>query len=90
MRSRKVAAKRKNVLHGTNLELIVLPCRVCHKSVAIRVDPDDVRAHIEGLYIQDACPYLAPEFRELFITATCPDCWRVLCVDPIKYPTAYN
>jgi hypothetical protein len=73
-------------MHGTNLELIVLRCCVCRRWVALRVDLDDVLAFNEGMYIQDACPYLPPELRELFISQTCGDCWSRLCTsDPLAY-----
>ena len=82
----RVAAKRQ-VLHGNNRnQLIVLRCRVCGKWVALRVDPDDLAAHNNGVFIQNAMPYLAPELRELLISSTCPDCWAVLCPsDPLAY-----
>ena len=63
---------------------------MCRKLVAVRVDPDDLAAHTNGILVQNAMPYLAAELRELFITATCPACWAVLCPDPIKYPNHYN
>jgi len=66
-------------MYGTNLQLMVLRCCVCRRWVALRVDPDDVFAFTEGMYIQDACPYLSPELRELFISQTCGECWSRLC-----------
>ena len=54
---------RERAMHGTNLQLIVLRCCVCRRLVALSVDPDDVLAFNEGMYIQDACPYLPPELR---------------------------
>ena len=73
-------------MHGSNLQLIVLRCCVCRRWVALRVDPDDVLAFNEGVYIQDACPYLRPELRELFISQTCGACWSRLCSsDPLAY-----
>jgi hypothetical protein len=73
-------------MYGTNLQLIVLRCCACPRWVALRVDPDDVFAFTEGMYIQDACPYLSPDLRELFISQTCGDCWSLLCSsDPLTY-----
>ena len=77
-------------MYGTNLELIVLRCCVCRRWVALRVDPDDLERHANGMYIQDACPYLPPELRELFISQTCGACWDLLSADPISHPFAYH
>jgi hypothetical protein len=54
-------------------------CAKERRGNALRVHPDDVLAFNKGMYIQDACPYLAPELRELFISQTCGDCWSRLC-----------
>ena len=78
-------------MHGQKRTMLVLiQCRMCAKWIVLRVDPDDVLAFNEGMYIQDACPYLPPDLRELFISQTCGACWDLLCVDPIAHPTAYN
>jgi hypothetical protein len=78
-------------LHGTNLtEVIALRCVVCGKFVAVRIDPVDLRRHHEGLFVQFAFPYLDASLRELFISGVCPDCWDLLCPDPIVHPTAYH
>ena len=83
-------------MHGTNLQLIVLRCCVCRKWIALRVDPDDLERHANGMFVQFAftgrngTPYLSPAERELFISACCGTCWDLLCVDPITHPTAYN
>jgi Transposase IS116/IS110/IS902 family len=42
----KLCAKGRWGMHGTNLQLIILRCRVCGKWVALRVDPDDVLKQI--------------------------------------------
>jgi hypothetical protein len=71
-----------------HLELV--QCKVCKRWHAVRVSRDNLRRHRNGLFAQDAFPYVPPDLRELFISATCPDCWDLLVVDPITNPTAYN
>jgi len=84
-------------MHGSNLSTVIpLRCVVCRRFVAVRLDPDDLLRHRNGLFVQDAftnesgVPYLTPAERELFITAVCGSCWSLLCPDPITRPTAYN
>lgn len=67
-----------------HLELI--QCLVCGKWYVVRVQSDDLRRHRAGLFAQFAFPYLPPELRELVISATCPDCWALLCPsNPLAY-----
>jgi len=84
-------------MHGTNLsELIALRCCVCRKWFALRVDPDDLERYRNGVLVQfaftneDGTPYLCAALRELFVSQVCPDCWVLLCPDPITHPTHYN
>lgn len=83
-------------MYGENRKLITLCCPVCKKWVAIRVDPEDLARHKnEGVYVQHAFvdrtgkPYLNSGEREMFLTC-CPDCWALLCPDPILDPLAYS
>lgn len=80
--------RQRQVLHGN--QLVLFRCVVCKRWVVVRCNSADLDAHINGVFIQDAMPYLAPELRELFISSTCPNCWSRLCPDPIKYPNHYN
>lgn len=83
-------------MYGTNLQLVTRQCCVCQQWIALRVDPDDLERHAAGLVAQfafarrDGVPYLDASLRELFITEVCPDCWDLLCPDPIADPIAYN
>lgn len=76
--------------------VITLVCVVCGRHVALRLDADDLERHRAGVLVQDAfadengVPYLSAAERELFITATCGDCYALLCADPITHPEAYN
>ena len=52
----------------------------------MRVDPDDLRRHMEeGVFVQHAfvdaagMQYLDPAERELFISGCCAACWDLLC-----------
>jgi hypothetical protein len=78
----------ERAVHRDHLELI--QCVWCAKWYVIRVSSADLRRHRDGLLAQDAFPYLPADLRELLITATCPDCWDRLCVDPVAHPTAYS
>ena len=59
-------------------EMITVVCRLCRKHYDLLVDLDDVRSWMDGVYIQDAMPYLSAGERELLISHTCDDCWKVL------------
>jgi hypothetical protein len=63
---------------------------VCNRWYVVRVQSADLHRYHDGVLAQDAFPYLSPEYRELLISGTCPDCWDLLVVDPITHPTAYN
>jgi hypothetical protein len=83
-------------MFGENRQLITRICPCCKKHVAMRVDLDDMRRHEQdGVFVQFAfadrhgVPYLGPGELEMFLTV-CPDCWDLLCVDPIAHPTFYN
>lgn len=73
-------------MYGKNrCELVLLRCVVCARHVALRIDPEDLERHRSGVLVQDAfaeengVPYLSAAERELFITATCGDCYASLC-----------
>lgn len=67
-------------------QLLTVRCVVCGKHVALRVDPEDVERHRNGVLAQDAFPYLPPALRELLISGTCPDCYAKLCPsNPLDY-----
>ena len=78
---------RERAMYGTNLQLFILRCRVCHRWIAVRDDPDDLRRHYGGVYVQhafvrrDGTAYLTPAERELFLSRCCASCWPVLCSD---------
>ena len=81
-------------MYGEHLELITKKCTTCEKMVAMRVNPEDVRRHLEdGMFVQHAfadrndVPYLTPAEREMWITGNCGECWAALC--PAD-KTAYN
>jgi hypothetical protein len=82
-------------VYGTNLQLITKQCCVCRAWVALRVDPDDLKRHVEGgVFVQhafigrDGKSYLSSSERELFLSGVCGECWSLLC--PSGDPLAYN
>ena len=79
-------------MFGEKRELMTMTCVACKKQVAMRVDPEDVQKHVEGMFVQhafadrDGKPYLDPAERELWISGVCNDCWAALCPpDPASY-----
>ena len=73
--------------------LVTKICSECKKAVVVRVDPDDLQRHADGMFVQHAfadrngIPYLAPELRELWLSGVCGECWTKLCPHDVK---AYN
>lgn len=74
-------------MYGTNKQPIAIQCHVCKKWVAVLLDKDDLASHRhEGVFVQNAFPYLDAGERELVLTGTCPDCWDRLCpADRLAY-----
>lgn len=79
-------------MNGERRELITMACTTCKNQVVMRVDPDDVRRHMDGMFVQDAfsdrdgVPYLTPAEREMWISGCCDECWHALCPsDPLAY-----
>ncbi len=56
-----------------------ITCSHCGTEYAIIADRRDVESWLSGeRYIQDALHYLTAGERELFISRTCDDCWKIL------------
>lgn len=72
-------------MYGENRELMTMTCAHCKKIVGMRVDPEDIERHAEGLFVQHAfvdregTPYLTPAEREMWISGCCGECWDLLC-----------
>ena len=63
-------------------DVIAVVCRKCRKSHDLLVSIGDVHAwKVQGVYIQDAMPYLSAGERELLISQTCDDCWKEMFGD---------
>ena len=58
-----------------NFELECL-CNYCDYAEEILVDEADYDAWHNGVFAQDAFPYLTAGQRELMISNTCNDCWQ--------------
>jgi len=61
---------------------MTLTCRNCGQEVHVPITPDQ-KARVEsrfktGEYIQDILPEISDELREMFISRTCPTCWRLI------------
>lgn len=56
---------------------IATTCPLCQKTEEIRVIPEDYVKWREGMYIQDAFPYLSADQREQLMTGTCGACWEL-------------
>jgi hypothetical protein len=84
-------------MFGERLDkLVCIRCRICGRFTAIRLDPEDLDRHVNGVFVQYAFanrngkPYLDAGERELLISRLCPEDWELLCPDPITHPFAYN
>ena len=61
--------------NGNELCGISARCRMCGSEVVLHVRVDDYEKWDSGARVQDAFPYIDPEYRELLISGTCPKCW---------------
>ena len=62
-----------------NNEVITVLCKMCHKEYAIIVDHDNFNEWIKGHgYIQELLKDLTAGERELLISQTCDDCWKLI------------
>lgn len=64
---------------ATNNQAINVQCERCGINYSMLVDKDDIMDWIldEG-YIQELMPYLSASERELLISGTCDNCWKML------------
>ena len=51
-------------------------CPVCRRTQVVGVEQEDYDKYQNGMYVQDAFPYLRAEQREMFITGICSECWK--------------
>lgn len=51
-------------------------CPSCGQTQVVSVEQEDYDKYQNGMYVQNAFPYLSAEQRELFITGICPECWE--------------
>jgi len=60
-------------------ELIKISCQVCQKECVLLVDKKGLQNWLDGKeYIQDALSDLTAGERELLISGTCDDCWKII------------
>ena len=59
-------------------ETVTIICRQCQMKTVIEANTSDLNDWCNGKYIQDACPYLTPAERELFISQICGNCFDEL------------
>jgi len=63
--------------NGTAVEMLTKPCLFCGMQQFIRLTEDDFKKWAyEGVYVQDAFPYLSASERELLISGIHSQCWR--------------
>lgn len=53
-----------------------IQCQYCGQFHYVQAFDTDVNKWQEGMFIQDAMPYLTPDERELFISKMCSECWE--------------
>jgi hypothetical protein len=73
-------------MHGQKkTKLILIQCARCRKWQVVRMDPEVLERHANGMLVQDAfanrqgVPYLEASLRELWISGACGECWPLLC-----------
>ena len=60
-------------------DVIDVTCKHCGITYQILADREDVDSWLSGSgYIQDILAYLSPEEREMLISGTCDNCWKIL------------
>ncbi|MGD1082738.1 MAG: hypothetical protein ABR881_30865 [Candidatus Sulfotelmatobacter sp.] len=80
-------------MHGQKkTKLILIQCARCRKWQAVRMDPEDLERHANGMFVQFAFtdrngePYLDASERELLTSSLCGPCWALFCPsDPLAY-----
>ena len=65
-----IATNKKEVYNVT--------CRHCGATCQIMANREDVIKWMQGSYIQDVLYYLTAAERELFISQTCNNCWKIM------------
>lgn len=53
-------------------------CRQCISETKIEMTADQFVRWQDGGLIQEVCPDMSADDRELLISAICPDCWKEL------------
>ena len=73
-------------------KLVLIECACCHMWQVVRLDPEDLERHHDGIFVQDAflnrdgTIYLSAAERELLISGFCNACWSRFCSsDPLAY-----
>jgi len=60
-------------------DVLDVTCKYCGITYQILANRQDVEDWLSGSgYIQDVLAYLSPEEREMFISRTCDNCWKIL------------
>lgn len=59
-------------------EVICNPCNVCGQQACLRLSIDEQRKLDQGYYVQTALSRRSADFREMILTGTHPECWKVL------------
>lgn len=65
-------------MEKTQIEIQTVPCLVCKKTSKVLVDYDGLKKYQEGALIQDAFPELSADVREMLMTGTHPECWKIM------------
>jgi len=58
------------------LQSFKITCKMCNSTHTIMVTDVDVENWQDGMFAQDAFPYLTADERELIISQTCGPCWH--------------
>ena len=74
-KAKKIGDKTYEVIAGESSESVAVTCPFCENTYIFRgVSRSDVCDTSRN--IQDIFPDLEPEWREMFISNMCPNCWK--------------
>lgn len=70
---------------------VSVQCIRCGKIYNLSVNPTDWAEYCfdpERRHVQDIFPYLSPDWREMLISGTCPECWKEIyaCLEDEDMP----
>lgn len=73
-----VKIQQMNETFSQGVVSLTRQCFKCQTVFNINLTIEEYERWIGGMLIQEAMPNLSAEIRELLISGTCPECWKML------------